>query len=148
VGERGSKRLLCVARANHPSSCLSAPSPQELWWYGSSKLFLINVYAGPPMMPLPVSGTVESSSLAALKPPRVRALQWSEFTEAASRRPPLQRHTALFGMRVVSPLAHVGGERDRVFLQILREETPFPGVPFSFLRRGRRRERPARHVVR
>jgi hypothetical protein len=84
----------------------------ELWWYGSAKLFLVNVYKGLPILSMPVSGTVESSSLKDLRPPSARVIPWSEFTPAVSRRPPLTRHTGLYGMRISSPLAHVNGGND------------------------------------
>ena len=85
----------------------------ELWWLGSAKLFLVNIYGGPPLYGMPISGSIEAAPAAirALKPPGARVIPWQEFTAAAPPvRPPLPRHTALFGMQIDAPLAHVAGE--------------------------------------
>lgn len=85
----------------------------ELWWRGSAKLFLVNVYAGPPMYGMPVSGSIEVAppDVRALRPASARVIAWQEFTAAAALRQPLPRHTALYGMRIETPLAHVAGKR-------------------------------------
>lgn len=95
----------------HEGARGSRAGVHELWWRGTAKLWLVNVFAGY-VPPVAVSGAVEVAPawVRVLQPPTVRPLLASAFIGAT--RPQLPRHGSLFGARILSPLAHLEGGHD------------------------------------
>lgn len=82
----------------------------ELWWLGSARLVLVNVWDGGDGIGH-VSGGIESAvTLKRFMPKDVTPIAASAFIDV--ERPVLHTHEALFGAHLVSPLAHLQGGPD------------------------------------
>ncbi len=99
----------------HEAARGSRVGVHELWWQGSSKLWLINDFTGyeTSSSAAVITGAAETAPqwIRDLKPTSITPIDAKAFTH--DPHPILPRHHSLFGAKFDSPLAHMSGGDDR-----------------------------------